>query len=252
MTRHNLMGRTDQEVLWFQRRSFLQSAAAWVAAGGSAGALAQSRSNVVNQVGDASVNGARLLPGQSIQSGDVIKTGPGSTLIFTIGNSAFHLRQNTTLTVDRGASLYLVSALRLLTGAAVSVWGRGSRRQIITPTATVGIRGTGVYTEHLPSQNGRSYICNCYGVVEVAAGGESVVSTAEYHQSFWGEVQPKQGRYLTPAKAINHTDEELEVLAKLVNQQTAWQIKGRKGTHDGMGYIDEVQGKSHPAAGVRL
>jgi hypothetical protein len=30
--------------------------------------------------------------------------------------------------------------------------------------------------------------------------------------------------------AINHTDEELEFLARLTNQRTAWQISGKKGT----------------------
>jgi hypothetical protein len=34
MTQHTLQGRTEDEVLWFQRRSFLQAAAAWTAMGG--------------------------------------------------------------------------------------------------------------------------------------------------------------------------------------------------------------------------
>jgi hypothetical protein len=38
---------------------------------------------------------------------------------------------------------------------------------------------------------------------------------------------------LTPAKLLNHTDEELEYLAQLVNQRTTWQITGRKGAKDG-------------------
>jgi hypothetical protein len=126
--------------------------------------------------------------------------------------------------------------LRLITGAVASVWGTGSNRKIVTPTMTAGIRGTGVYTEVFPEQDSRSYFCNCYGTVDVSAGNESVVSKSEYHQAFWGEVAPKNGRMLSPAKAINHTDEELEYLARLVNQRTAWQIAGRKGTHDGKGY----------------
>ena len=48
------------------------------------------------------------------------------------------------MTVERGATLNTVSLLRLLTGAVASVWGRGSSRQIVTPTLTAGIRGTGV------------------------------------------------------------------------------------------------------------
>jgi hypothetical protein len=41
---------------------------------------------------------------------------------------------------------------------------------------------------------------------------------------------------LTSAKAINHTDEELEFLARLAGQRTAWQISGKKGKKDGSGY----------------
>ena len=236
MTQHHLQGRTDQEVTWFQRRDFLQAAAAWTALGGAATVQAQSRSNVVQLVGDATVNGGRLQSGQTIQTGDQIATGPNSTLIFTIGNSAFHVRQNSFLSVERGATLTAVSLLRMLTGAVVSVWGRGNTRQIITPTLTAGIRGTGVYTEIFANQGGRSYFCNCYGTVDLGAGADRAISQAEYHQAYWGEVSPKAGRSLTPAKAINHTDEELEYLARLVDQRTAWQISGKKGNKDGSGY----------------
>ncbi len=235
MTQHSLQGRTDTEVTWFQRRDFLQAAAAWTALGGAATVQAQSRSNVVQLVGDATVNGGRLQSGQTIQTGDQIATGPNSTLIFTVGNSAFHVRQNSFLAVERGATLTAVSMLRMLTGAVVSVWGRGNTRQIITPTLTAGIRGTGVYTEIFANQDGRSYCCNCYGTVDVTAGAERTTSQAQYHQAYWGEVAPKNGRSLTPAKAINHTDEELEYLARLVDQRTAWQISGKKGNKDGSG-----------------
>lgn len=247
MTQHQLMGRTDTEVLWFQRRGFLQAAAAWTAAGGAGAAHAQSRSNIVELQGDATLNGERLTPQHTIQTGDSIVTAPGSTLTFTLGNSAFHVRQNSMLTVERGASLLAVSVLRMLTGAVVSVWGKGNRRLIVTPTITAGIRGTGVYTEIFANQDGRSYLCNCYGEVEVQAGGDQVLSRSDYHQAFWGEVAAKGGRMLTPAKAINHTDEELEYLARLADQRTAWQIAGHKGVKDGKGYMDAKPGQMHPA-----
>ena len=82
MSHHTLQGRTEDEVLWFQRRSFLQAAAAWTAAGGFAAAHAQSRSNIVELVGDAQLNGGRLRPEQIIQTGDQIETRPGANLIF--------------------------------------------------------------------------------------------------------------------------------------------------------------------------
>lgn len=247
MTQHTLIGRTEAEVLWFQRRSFLQAAAAWTAMGGFEAAHAQQRSNIVELVGDVSVNGQRLLPQRTLQTGDQIATGPDSQLVFAIGNSSFLVRQNSRMTVERGATLNTVSLLRLLTGAVASVWGRGSSRQIVTPTLTAGIRGTGVYTEVLPDEAYRSYFCNCYGTVEMNAGGDRLVSRSSYHQSFWGEAQPRNGRLLTPANAINHTDEEMEFLARLVNQQTAWEVLGRRGIKDGKGYMDPMPPEAHPA-----
>jgi hypothetical protein len=237
MTQHQLQGRTEQEILWFQRRDTLKAAAAWVAMGGLPAALAQQRSNIVELRGDALLNGNRLQTGQTILTGDQIQTGPGSNLMFVIGNSAFQLRENSMMKVERGNSLNTVSLLRLLTGAVVSVWGKGSNRAIVLPTLTAGIRGTGVYAEVFANQGNRSYFCNCYGTVDMESNGEKTVSQASYHQAFWGEAAPREGRRLTPANAINHTDEELEFLAGLVNQRTAWQVAGKKGIKDGSGKI---------------
>lgn len=239
MSQHILIDRSEKEILWFQRRGFLSAAAAWTAMGGFSVAQAQSRSNVVELQGDALLNGQRLLPEHTIQTGDQIVTGPGSTLVFVIGNASFKVRQNTQMAVERGTSLTAVSVLRLFAGAVASVWGRGETRQILTPTLTVGIRGTGVYTEVSAKDNGRTYFCNCYGTVDLVAGTERLTSRSEYHQAFWAEVQPRQARMLTPAGAINHTDEEIEMLARLVGQRTAWQVMGKKGNRDGRGYMDK-------------
>ena len=81
----------------------------------------------------------------------------------------------------------------------------------------------------------------------VAAGPDRAFSQASYHQSFWGEPAARNGRFIRPANAINHTDEELEFLARLVGQRTAWQIAGKKGVKDGKGYMDDKAGQVHPA-----
>lgn len=236
MTQHTLDGRTEKEVTWFQRRDVVSAAAAWVAMGGLPMAVAQQRSNVVQQIGDALLNGTRLQPGQTIQTGDQLQTGPGSSLIFVMGNASFLVRQNSMVTVERGATLSAVSLLRMVTGAVASVWNKGASRAIITPTITAGIRGTGVYAEIQPNREGRTYFCNCYGTVDLNAGGNQKVSEAQYHQSFWAEAQPnKDGTRLTSAGYLNHTDEEQEFLANLIDQRTYWQIAGRKGNADGSG-----------------
>ncbi len=235
MTQHFLQGRSEKEVLWFQRRETLKAAAAWVAMGSFGAAVAQQRTNVVQQTGDALLNGSRLLPGQTIQTGDQLQTGPGSSLIFVMGNASFLVRQNSMMTVERGATLSAVSILRLVTGAVASIWNKGGSRSIITPTLTAGIRGTGVYTEVLPQQDNRTYFCNCYGTVDLNASGSKQLSQSEYHQSFWAEPPNKEGPRLTPAGYLNHTDAEQEFLAELIGQRTYWQIAGRKGRGDGSG-----------------
>ncbi|HVZ45872.1 MAG TPA: iron dicitrate transport regulator FecR [Ramlibacter sp.] len=248
MTQHILLGRTEDEILWFRRRSFLRAAAAWTAMGGFSAAWAQQRTNVVERSGDILLNGEKLVPGAYIQTGDRIETGPRSHIVFVMGNAAFGARENTRMTVERGATLDAVSVLRMITGAVISVWSRGNTRTIQTPTLTAGIRGTGVYTEIFTNQADRTYFCNCYGTIDIDAGGDQVVSQAEYHQSFWAEPEPRNGRLLTPAKAINHTDEELEAMAGLIGQKTAWQILGRKGVKDGQGYMQQEPPSMHPAA----
>ncbi|HQR98451.1 MULTISPECIES: iron dicitrate transport regulator FecR [unclassified Polaromonas] len=235
MTQHLLQGRQEKEILWFQRRDALKAAAAWVAMGGLPAAMAQQRSNIVQLTGDATLNGSRLSPEHTIQTGDEIQTGPGANLVFAIGNSAFQVRQNSRLSVERGTTLNAVSLLRLLTGAVASVWGKGVNRAIVMPTLTAGIRGTGVYAEIFAERDNRNYFCNCYGTVDMDAGNQKLVSQADYHQSFWADAEPKNGVFLTPAQALNHTDEELEFLARLIDQRTTWQIAGRKGNKDGSG-----------------
>lgn len=231
-----LLGRTDDELAGYRRRRLVQAAALWTATGGWLGAHAQSRSNIVEVRGDVARNGQALTEQDRIAVGDRLETGPGSTVVFAVGDSAFMVRQNSRVALD-GETPTAVKVLRLLSGAVASVWGRGPDRQIILPTATAGIRGTGVYAEVFADQDQRGYFCNCYGTVDLAAGAESMTSQSSYHQSFWAEPAPRDGRWLTPAGAINHTDEELEFLAGLVNQRTAWQIAGRKGVKDGRGQM---------------
>ena len=246
MNQHTRQGRSEDELAWFRRRGFLRSAAAWAALGGYGAAVAQQRSNIVEMRGEALLNGQVLRPTQTVQTGDRIETGPGAHLVFVVGDAAIQLRENTRVAVERGRTLHTVSVLRLLTGAVASVWGKGTPRQFVTPTLTAGIRGTGLYAEVRPGDL-RTYFCNCYGLIDLRAGREHLVSEADYHQSFWAEPAPVNGRLLTPAGAINLTDQEMEFLARLLGERTPWQVAGRRGTKDGSGYIDPQPGQVHPA-----
>ena len=235
-----------------RRRALLQAAGLWAGNAGWQAAWAQSPpSRVVELHGDVLRNGVPLTAQDMVAAGDRLETGPGARAVLTVGDSAFLVRENTRLSLD-GDSPVAVRALRLLQGAVASVWSRGPDRRIVTPTMTAGIRGTGVYVEVLAAEDFRSYFCNGYGTVDIAAGSDRTVSTSTYHQSFWAEASPRAGHTLFPAPAIRHSDEEMEMLAALVQQRTAWQISGRKGARDGSGhqYGEEPAGASptYPSA----
>ena len=55
-----------------------------------------------------------------------------------------------------------------------------------------------------------------------------MVSQSEYHQAYWSGLPDRNGMTLTGAKMLNHSDEELEFLARLAGQRTAWQMSGKK------------------------
>ncbi|MEN9538522.1 MAG: hypothetical protein RLZZ126_757, partial [Pseudomonadota bacterium] len=101
MTSHQLQGRTESDLLWFHRRSFLSGAAAFVAAGGWGSTQAQSRSNIVDLRGDALLNGQRMSSQSVIQTGDRVDTGPGASLVFVVGSTSFLMRPNTSMVVER-------------------------------------------------------------------------------------------------------------------------------------------------------
>ncbi|MDQ3058414.1 MAG: iron dicitrate transport regulator FecR [Pseudomonadota bacterium] len=201
---------------------------AWLTLGGWVAAMAQERSNIVELTGDAYVNGRRLAPEQTLQTGDQIETGAACSLVFVIGDAAFQMRPHTVLTLERGNSLATVSQLRLQAGAVASVWGASSRRQIVTPHLSADFESAGVYAQVSRTRQPHSYLCNCYGTLVLSAGRQNIESTSAGHEAFWAAPESSEGGLLMPADSINHTDKELELLARLLNQKTPWQASGEK------------------------
>ena len=251
MTQHTLQGRSeDRSHLVPASRRPSPPRAAWLALGGmghgrwpSNAATWWSSWATSCSTASACWRSRRCKPATEIQ------TGPGSRLVFVIGDAAFHVRQNSRLSVERGATLNAVSLLRLLTGAVVSVFGRGSNRTISHAHADRR------HPRHRRVHR-RSWTTRVAAPISATATARwtwspaptAAFSQASYHQSVLGRAgRPRNGRFIRPANAINHTDEELEFLARLVGQRTAWQIAGKKGVKDGKGYMDDKAGQMHPA-----
>jgi hypothetical protein len=175
-------------------------------------------SGVVELSGEVLINGSPARPGIAVKPGDTIVTASGASAVFVLGTDAFLIRENSELrTAGRNA---LAGALRLATGKLLSVFGRGSRN-IVTATATIGIRGTGIYLE---VDTERTYVCTCYGRVDLQANNmpearETVQTThhdAPRYIYAQGEMPIKM---IETAPVINHTDAELVMLEALVGRK---------------------------------
>jgi hypothetical protein len=164
------------------------------------------------------INDAVASEDSLISADDTLRTGSNSQAIFAVGQDAFILRENSELKLSSEGSL--VAGLRLINGALLSVFGK-SRHQLDTPTATIGIRGTGVYAE---ATTDVSYICTCYGVTEIGSS-----STPENKETITSKHHDAP-RYITsageiqPAPFINHTDEELMLIETLVGRVTPFSL----------------------------
>jgi len=171
--------------------------------------------SVYEASGAVSVDGRPAGPDTRIAAGSRIETGAGAQLIFVVGADAFLLRAASRL--ELGGDGFLVRSLRLASGALLSVFGRGEKR-FVTPTSTIGIRGTGLYVEAEPE---RSYVCTCYGEVRISTPDDANVAeriVSRHHDAPRYVLKGGAGRRIQPAPFINHTDVELALIEALVGR----------------------------------
>ncbi|OIQ96237.1 hypothetical protein GALL_217540 [mine drainage metagenome] len=165
--------------------------------------------------GSVTVNGAPAAKGTPVLAGDTVVTGAASEAIYVFGRDAFLQRADSRIRLGSGAA----RLLRVISGDLLSVFGKGNIR-IETPTATIGIRGTGCYIEAQPK---RVYFCLCYGVAELipsAAPNERELIRSKHHDHpMYIYDDPRMPTMMVPAGVINHFDAELVMLESLVGRR---------------------------------
>jgi len=202
-------GRLREKIM--KRRQFLQMSVALV---GFAPLILEAK-NIQSLKGDVKVNGKPISEKTQIQAGDVITTGENSQVIFLVEKDVYRLGSNAELKVQ--GKNKLIDSMRLVTGGLMSVFEKGSRRELQTASATIGIRGTGFYCVVEEEQ---TYFCTCYGSTEVnTSEGERIIqATQTHHKPYF--IDNKTGEFsLPPPDLKNHTNEELIYLESLVNRQ---------------------------------
>jgi hypothetical protein len=169
--------------------------------------------------GDVRVNGAPAKEGMDVKAGDVVTTGAASEVVFVTGKDAFLIRANSRVEAQGALGALVLSGLRVVTGAVLSVFTPGERKTLQTATATIGIRGTAVYVE---AEESRTYVCTCYGEAEIASTADpsarETVSTTHHEQPRYvmGTGAPQM---LMGAPVVNHTDAEVIMLEALVGRR---------------------------------
>ena len=212
-----------------ERRAWLHgAAAAAIAASGmlqlraalAAGTLPP---GIAQIKGDVRINGKPAERGQRVNAGDVIVTGKGAELVFVSEKDAFLVRADSRIEYGSAETKGVATALRVVTGALLSVFESGRRRQINTATATIGIRGTAIYIE---TEARRTYACTCYGEAVLTPVDDptaaETVRTKHHEQPryIYGKGMP---RMLEAAPVINHTDAELQMLETLVGRKVPFE-----------------------------
>jgi hypothetical protein len=168
--------------------------------------------------GEVMVNGRLASTANEIRALDVIKTGTSGRLVLVMGKDALLIRANSEVEILGKPKALLLTGLRMLTGGLLGVFGRGGPRQLLTATATAGIRGTGIYMEASPE---RTYFCTCYGTVEIEDQHrtEKRLVVSGYHAPNIIHAEMTDGKMMQKAEFTNHTDNELVMLEKLVGRK---------------------------------
>jgi hypothetical protein len=173
------------------------------------------KQGITHMKGSVTVDGKPAVLGQIVRVDQKIATGPGSEAVVVIGKDAFLLREKTEFATEGKLT---VTVLRYITGKVLSVFGKGNK-QLHTPTATIGIRGTGCYIE---AETARTYFCLCYGEAELTpladpAAKETIRTEHHEHPLYIGT---KTGDTMSAkVPVINHTDAELVMLESLVGRK---------------------------------
>lgn len=171
--------------------------------------------------GDVRVNGNAADRDTLIKADDTVQTGKKSKVVFVVGKDAFILHEQSELTLS--GSGVLLNNLRLLTGRLLSVFGRRSSKEqalaAVTRTATIGIRGTGVYFEAEPDL---TYVCTCYGVTSLSATADpqsrEMIAASHHDAPRYIAAEGAKGKRIRPAPFKNHTDLELMLIEELVGR----------------------------------
>ena len=133
--------------------------------------------------------------------------------MFVDAKDAFLLRSDTKIKIQHHRNKKRIIGFEVIKGGVLSVFSK-KKRKIRTPSALIGIRGTGVYIE---VDDEKSYICTCYGKAILQRKDnldvKEVVKTSHHDEPRYIYIGKN---IIDKAPVINHTDLELIMLEEQV------------------------------------
>ena len=183
--------------------------------------------------GDVRINAGAAKVGQLLHPGDTVRTGADGSCIIIIGEHVYFIREASEIEFFaddfvQDANGAVSGTIKMLSGAMLSVFG-ATETNIVTPFATIGIRGTACY---VAAHARRTYACVCYGRGELggAEDGLHLESVKTQHHDSPRFIYPAGSPMrIEVAPVVDHTDAELRMLEALVNRAPPFDKNKQRG-----------------------
>jgi len=177
-------------------------------------------------IGVVRINGKKATLKSTIRAGDTIETGEDGSIVFVVKSQVMLLHNNAKMTLNKPSH----PILTLSAGRLLSV-SRQMKIKIKTPTAVIGVKGTGWYVE---AEDYLSYFCTCYGEADIRSKDDKTsqlkVVTIHHETPVYIFNNYERGNNIIKAsRVINHTDDELRLLEELVGRKPPFGNKYPKG-----------------------
>lgn len=177
--------------------------------------------------GEVLVNDRLADKNTRIYAGDTVRTGNKSEIVFAVGGDSFILRGDSELEI--GGADFFINSLRILSGRLLSVFAKrqpGQQLSMTASTATIGIRGSGLYIEAEPDL---TYLCTCYGQIALSANDDpddnELITTTNHDSPRYIASQPSRGSRIRSAPVIRHTNTELRLLENIVGRDVSERLR---------------------------
>jgi hypothetical protein len=160
------------------------------------------------------INKQQATANSVVRAGDLISTSHNGRISFSLGEDAYMLKERSSMRVEADSQGF-INVLRLFTGKFLGVFARAGQRNIVTSTATIGIRGTACF---LDVGTHDTYFCTCYGETELRTDNINEKISATHHNAHTLHFDGMQVMSMQASSVTGHSDDELRQLEAYVGR----------------------------------